>query len=112
MSDPFRSLTTTLFDWPQVEGVLREIGEFKPCSMCEKEVKLGRLGQPEFSNVHYGGEPTCLVHARLLPELHRKARYSRAVLDKKRAEKARPSEVLDHDFVWEEEDGEDEEAEG
>ena len=104
MTDAFRSLTMTLMDWPIVDGVLREIGRFEPCSMCEKDRRLGvRDEAAEYTNVHYGGEPTCLHHAKQLPELHRKAGYVQAVLARRRKD-AKPSEVLDHDFVWEEDD--------
>ena len=105
MSDPFRSMTATLFSWPQVDGVLREIGEFKPCSMCEREVQLGTSGAAEYSNVHYGKEPTCLAHAKLLLGLHAKAVRSRTVRQRrKKTRRPRPSDVLDHDFVWEEDE--------
>ena len=97
MSDPFRSMATSLFHWPVVEGVLRELGKFEPCTMCQRDAGIAEGAYVEHSNVHYGGKATCYFHARQLPELHHKAGYAKAAT-------SRPSDVLDHDFVWEEDD--------
>jgi len=81
MSGPFRSVTTVMADWPQIEGVLRELGQFAECSMCDKDVRLGLKDQPEWTTVRYGGKPVCIDHARDLKELTRNKRYADAAME-------------------------------
>jgi hypothetical protein len=80
MSRPFRSVATALADWPRIDGVLRELGPFAECSMCQKEVTLGRRERAEWTTVMYGNKPTCFNHATDLEELHNNARYAEAAM--------------------------------
>lgn len=81
MTRPFRSIATALAEWPQIDGVLRELTPFAECSMCQKDVKLGRREKPEWTTVSYRREPTCIDHAFDLKELTEKARYAKAAMD-------------------------------
>lgn len=93
MSGPFRSLATSLVMWPKVEGVLRTIGPFTQCEMCEKDERLGGK-EAEWTTVYYANKPTCIFHANTINELRRKARYARTAQEnlERAAQKEREDE--------------------
>jgi len=101
MSDPFRSMASTLADWPIVEGELREIGVFARCSMCERDIEAGSGKGATWTTVYYNHKPVCFEHAHELPELRRKARYARAAMKKSLELMGRVA----HDERKDEEDG-------